>query len=281
MSEPTEADVRKVLSAHGYAFQYAVLRRAEELASQALSMWIFEAAEFPVDGLQNTTHVDFILRAARRSVYLVAECKRADPAWANWCFVKAPYTRRNAYEAELVFQEVTYRPANLVASRHHTKSATLASCHLGFELRTSSQEEGTSGGGSAIRDATSQVLRGVNGLVDQLFPGPATRVQTEGTTFFLPVIFTTAALWVAEGDLSAADLATGRLPEGWGALKNVPWLWFSHNQSPALRHQLPSPVAPGHLELPQALHAEYTRSIAVVGRDGIDTFLRADLPSWL
>ncbi len=252
-----------------------------DVARQALSMWIFEAAEFPVGGVQNTTHIDFILRGARRSVYLVAECKRADPARANWCFVKAPYTRRSAYETELVFQEVSYRPAHLVASRHHTNSATLASCPLGFELRTSLQGDSTSGGGSAIKDATFQVLRGVNGLVDELFPGPATQVKAEGATLFLPVIFTTAALWIAEGDLSAADLATGLLPQGWGAPKNVPWLWFSHNQSPALRHQLPLSVAPDHLELPQALHAEYTRSIAVVGRDGIDTFLRTDLPSWL
>ena len=281
MTEPTEADARKVLSGHGHAFQYAVLRRAEEFSQRAHSTWVFEAAEFPVGGPQNTIHIDFILRARHRSVYLVAECKRADPARANWCFVKAPFTRRNAYENELVFQEVAYRPANIVYSRPCTKTASLASCHLGFELRTSSHGEGTSGGGSAIKDATTQVLRAVNGLVDHLFPGSATPVREEGSTLFMPVILTTARLWVVDGDLSTADLATGRLPEDWGSLKSVEWLWFSHNQSPALRHQLPSPTTTGGFDISSALHAEYTRSIAVVGREGIDAFLQADLVSWL
>ncbi len=184
MPEPTPADVRKVLSSHGYAFQYAVLRRAEELSRQNRSSWVFEAAEFPVGELQNTIHIDFILRARERSVYLVAECKRVDPARASWCFAKAPYTRRNAYENELVFQEVGYLPTGSSFSCPRTKKASLASCHLGFELRTSSKGDGTTRGGSAINDATTQVLRAVNGLVNHLFQGPLTAVEEEGKNLF-------------------------------------------------------------------------------------------------
>jgi hypothetical protein len=95
------------------------------------------------------------------------------------------------------------------------------------------------------------------------------------------VIFTTARLWVTEGDLTEADLASGRLPEDWGVLKSVPWLWFSHNQSPALRHQVPSANAPDGFELSRTLQTEYIRTIAVVGRQGIDEFLLADLVTWL
>ena len=84
--------------------------------------------------------------------------------------------------------------------------------------------------------------------------------------------------------MSAADLATGRLPEDWGTLKKVEYLWFNHNQSPALRHQLPfsETSAPGGaFDLSRTLHAEYTRSIYIVGCNGIDSFFKAGLVEWL
>jgi hypothetical protein len=280
MTEPTLNDVRKVVGAHGHGFQYAVLRRAEELSTQGLSNWVFEAAEFPVGNPDNPIHVDFVLRDARATVYLVVECKRADPARANWCFLKAPYTRRNAYEREVVFQEVHYEADTLVAARPRTASASVESTHLGLELRAGGKGDGVTTG-SAIKDATAQVLRGANGLLDHLFPGQRmARGQKGNSVVFVPVIFTTARLWVAKGDLSAADLTTGLLPEEWGALTSMPWLWYTHNQSPALRHRLPS-SSPTAVALSAALHAEYSRTIAVVSPGGIDAFLCADLVSWL
>lgn len=279
MTEPTITDVRKVLGAHGYGFQYAVLRRAEELATERRSKWVFEAAEFPVGTAESPAHIDFILRNARSTVYLVGECKRADPAHANWCFLKAPYIRRNSSEAELVFQEVVYQADTLVVAQPRTRQASLESTHLAFELRTGAKGEG-SGGRSAINDATAQVLRGSNGLLDHLFQEQRVYRGDRHNAVFVPVIFTTARLWVAKGDLSAADLATGRLSEDWGELISVPWLWYTYNQSPALRHKLPS-ASQGQLSLSETLHAEYSRTIAIVGSEGIDKFLSADLISWL
>lgn len=212
-------------------------------------------------------------------MYLVGECKRADPAHANWCFLKAPYTRRNSSEAELVFQEVVYQAETLVTARPRTKHALLESTHLGFELRTGAKGEG-SGGRSAINDATTQVLRGSNGLLDHLFPEQRAYRGDRRNVVFVPVIFTTARLWVAKGDLSVADLTTGRLSEDWGELISVPWLWYTYNQSAALRHKLPS-ASQGQLSLSESLHAEYARTIAIVGSDGIDKFLSADLILWL
>ena len=134
MIDLTPAGVRKYLNAHGHAFQYAVIRRCYELTQNGRSEWTFVAAEVPV-GLQNTIHIDFVLRSRDTRVYLVAECKRADPARANWCFVKAPYTRRNARGNELVFQEVEYGQRETV-SKPREVAAGIENCHLGFELRT-------------------------------------------------------------------------------------------------------------------------------------------------
>ncbi len=280
MTDPTLHDVRKLIGAHGHGFQYAVVRRAKELAEEGVSYWVFEAAEFPVGAADNPIHVDFVLGNLRATVYLVVECKRADPARANWCFLRAPYTRRNARESELVFQEVRYEADTLVVPRPRTVHASIDSTHLGLELRAGAKGEGVVTG-SAIKDATAQVLRGMNGLLDHLFPNQRPARGQKGTTVvFVPVIFTTARLWVAKGDLSTADLKTGMLPEAWGSVTSVPWLWYTHNQSPALRHRLPSP-GPAAVEISSALHAEFSRTIAVVGPDGIDPFLQADLVEWL
>jgi len=99
MAEPTLNDIRKVLGSHGHAFQYAVLRRAQELFDKGRSTWVFDVAEFPVEGTDKPIHIDFILSNRSNNVYLVIECKRVDPAVGNWCFLKLPYTRRDADEA--------------------------------------------------------------------------------------------------------------------------------------------------------------------------------------
>src|SRR4030043_1645904 len=90
----------KTLNRHGYGFQYSVLKKAKQLFEDGRSPWIFEPSEFPVSVQGRDVHIDFILRWYRKGmtlaeysipVYLVAECKRADPALKYWCFARAPY----------------------------------------------------------------------------------------------------------------------------------------------------------------------------------------------
>ena len=274
MSGPTRDDARKLLDTHGYSFQYAVIRRAEELCAQQRSKWVFEAAEFPVTGSHSQdARADFILRAFDQSVYLVAECKRANPALSNWCFIRAPYTRRNAAEDDLVFQEVPYRLA-MVRSPQVITLASGESCHVGLELRSSEKGDANGRVGQAIEDAAAQVLRGSNGLIDHIFGG-GWAPQEPGSTVFVPAIFTTAQLWIVEGDMAEADLRTGKLPTEWGSIRPTKWLWFNYNQSRSLRHHLG--LAENNSNLAIAVLAEYTRSIAIIGPDGVDVFLRGNL----
>jgi len=86
----------KVLNRHGYGFQFSILRKADELIKQRKCVWELEACEFPVEVQGAGTRIDFVRsRPPRRRnttfLYLVAECKRANPALSRWCFVKAPY----------------------------------------------------------------------------------------------------------------------------------------------------------------------------------------------
>jgi hypothetical protein len=93
-SEQFTQSFAKVLNRHGYGFQFSVLKKADELRKQGRSMWRLEACEFPVEVQGAGTRVDFVLErgdhgSRRRPLYMLAECKRANPALSNWCFVRA------------------------------------------------------------------------------------------------------------------------------------------------------------------------------------------------
>ena len=72
--------LRKVLNRHGYGFHYSVLQRIGGLRR---SGWRFEVAEMPVEVQGMSTRIDFILRRFNTHLYLLAECKRVNPALSN------------------------------------------------------------------------------------------------------------------------------------------------------------------------------------------------------
>jgi hypothetical protein len=99
-----ENSVHKVfeetLNTHGYSFQYAVVELIEQLRIQSKSYWYFERAEVPVDVRGPGTRIDFVLSrlstpyGQKASQYqILAECKRTNPVYSDWCFVRAPYVK--------------------------------------------------------------------------------------------------------------------------------------------------------------------------------------------
>ena len=282
--QPVEPDrispgLRKVLNSHGHGFHYAILRRAHELERAQRASWIFDGAEFPVVAGGSTTHVDFILRSRSRRTYLVAECKRADPAKARWCFARAPYTWRNPIKGEVIFDQFVYRPANLLAQEPCIAYTDRGIYHLGLELKTDVPGEGLAQSGQAINQAVSQVLRATAGLINHRFERSRRSFPTEGVVRFIPVVFTSAEVLVTDVDLGSADLATGDLAEEAVKAQATDWIWFNHNRSPALRADLEWANLSG--DLAHELRLEFARSIAIVGPEGIDKFLTTSLESWL
>src|SRR5215216_1578143 len=110
-------NLRKVLNTHGHGFHYAVVRQAEKLFKSDRSVWTLDAAEFPVVGGGQVTHIDFILRTRSSNTVLVGECKRADPARAWWCFARSPYTWRNSSSGEVAFDELSYSQGKTVIQK--------------------------------------------------------------------------------------------------------------------------------------------------------------------
>jgi hypothetical protein len=60
----------------------------------------------PVSVGGKDTHVDFVLRT--HEAFLVAECKRANPALANWCFARAPYIARRERASEVRLEQLRW-----------------------------------------------------------------------------------------------------------------------------------------------------------------------------
>jgi hypothetical protein len=285
-SQQISASLRKVLNSHGHGFHYAVVRRAEELLTSQQSTWVFEGVEFPVTTGGYVTHVDFILRSRSGRTLMIAECKRADPSKALWCFAKAPYTWRNANPGELAFDELEVHANKQMVRRAHFAYAQQTAFQLGFELRTGQPGDGL-GQSRAISEAITQVLRGKTGSINHLCESVRTadhgslRIESSKRIRFIPVIFTTAQIWVTDVDLRGADLSTGDLANEVQA-QAADWIWFTHNQTSNLRPEFYWQQERSALDgFSYDLRREFARSIAIVSPSGLDDFLCFDFEEWL
>src|SRR5262249_43513149 len=162
---------QEALDRHGFSFQYAVIKRAEELrrSSPPHSTWDFQASEFPVEIHGTPIHIDFLLdkRRSNCNLVMVCECKRSNPALSNWCFGKVRYGRRANKPNELIAERVERRDTGLVMDPD-VWTYLEDVYYLGLEVRTGDKGDNGGTGRGAIEQALSQVFRGVNGLVELL-----------------------------------------------------------------------------------------------------------------
>lgn len=242
--------------------------------------WRFLMSEFPVES-EKGTRVDFVLeRQAReggyKRLFLVAECKRANPATSNWCFVKSPYPHRAVWgSTEYVHLECVKNTSVTGTSRGALTAGVKANAdhpvyHLAFALRTQEKgdEDGKVNRQSEVEDAVGQALRGANGFVMHFDRRPHL-LGDEEQVGILPVIFTTANLYTSDVKLDEADLATGKV--GGGSLTRAAWVMFQYAMSPGLKHAAVSGSAAR--DLVELYQAEYIRTVPVVSVEGILDFM--------
>lgn len=269
------AALSNILDTHGYGFQYAVLAAAERLFKPGGgSPWRHPVAEFPVEINDAHSHIDIILEHYRRPLMMVGECKRANPALRNWCFLRAPFKEASSL-SEYVFAEAlewpqTGDPVCRVRALFHSQNVY----HLGIEVKSNEKGNPCDKGRGAIEEAAGQVMRGVNGLIRFLRHSAKSNEERKSIQI-LPVIFTTARLWVTQANLAASELRTGKLDLSAFPVEEKPWVFLHYPQSPGLKHSLPI-VSDGSFDdvLTEALYTEYIRPIGVVTASGIEDFFR-------
>lgn len=277
MVEPSqEQDIasafRKALNGHGYGFQYAVLKRVEALLSQG-SPWIPIVPEFPVEVNGHSTRIDFLLTSSSRRRYLVCECKRANPALANWCFARAGWIPHNDLDGFSYAESLSRSPMGVTRTTvvRHLHSERIY--QVAREVRTGEKGDSEGKARDEIEAAATQVCRGLNGIIDSFAQRDALFGRKQEVSFF-PVIFTTANLFTTQTPLTSADLATGAMQPPL-EVAETDWVWYDYPQSPSLKHSVATEDSKDDLR--EVLYHEFVRRIAVVGVNGIDSFLRSSM----
>ncbi len=281
MNDELRKKLVHAINIHGHAFHYAVLKTAEKLFEEKTSPWVFEVAEFPVLNKSIPLHIDIILRNKNEQSSLIAECKRSDPAISNWCFIKAPYVSRGTSSGrERIVRELVFkrRDSSIVETGLQWISRSSEIYRLSFELKSNAKGEGYKGRGQ-INGAITQVLRGLNGMIEfavnELKKGNHAlfKEDSKGMMYasYLPVIFTTAKLWVCDCDISEADIESGKVNLDEAKLEERKWLFYQYAQSPDLKY--PYSIAGLDSDMSQVLYLDYTRTIPIVTAEGIKDFL--------
>lgn len=267
------------LNEHGYSFHYAVLERAGALFADGRSRFVFDRAEVPVEPRGKETRIDGVLKDTatifgdryRISVVQIAiETKRVNPAWSSWCFARAPYVRRGSGSEGFHVDRLERQAADglFVLSARYLDNLRSA-YHVGFEAKTKATGDQCPKGGT-IEDSIAQVLRGIAGLADLYASDPATFSHVQRVTL-IPVVVTTAALWVTDAKLESADLVSGELPVGSVAFRRVSSVALQYHRSPSLTPGRPQ-RKPAN-ELSDLIDREYSRTVHIVNVEGMEVLL--------
>lgn len=275
ITEQIKSQLSKQLNQHGYGFQYSVLELAMSLSAQRGSRWIFEAAEFPAEVQGSGTRIDFILRLGETRTFMLAECKRADPKFNNWCFLKAPYVRRNRDREHCFVEHVKRNPQNICITTIQQLDDVVGIDNKAYgvgRVVKSPDTKGQSGKSEldAIEQAATQICRGLNGLVELV--SKKLDLISQPTTF-IPVIFTTAKLYACEYNLSLANLEDGKVDLSEHELSEQDWIYYQYHLSPGIKHSAHTDKHTGKFS--ELLDYEYIRTIPIVTATGIAGFLKS------
>lgn len=272
--EKVKQRFEKALNSQGYGFQYSVLKIVRNVFNNG-SLWYPEVSEFPVvQGQGPGTRIDFILRHRDKpNLYLLAECKRVNPAYSDWCFVRSSFIheRRDPKFDELFLEFVQYDSHQHFTSNAKASFPLTNAYHIGLEVKSDRKGDTSGVTGKAIEDAATQLCRGLNGMVEFFSRNPKF-LGNNSNAIILPVIFTTAKIWSSDIDLSTANLETGELDFDGSNFIAESWIAYQYHQSPLLKHSLLSKQV--LKPLGEFMDTEYVRSIPIVSSEGIKEFLK-------
>ena len=297
MNEQENSDVgerfRRTLNRHGHSFQYTVVKRALDLNRERRSEWEYLDSEFPVIVNNKSTRIDFIFCKARPTIFLIAECKRVNPAYSDWCFANSSYARDDSSLNEAIFQYAWLRPPDrqapftnidIPAASERFETGIQSNrghpdiFHIGRAVRSEKKGDSNGRNSDEIEEASGQVCKGLNGMIEY-FQQYRSTFPNNSKVYFLPAIFTTARIWTTTVDLASANIENGELSPGSVSVIERPWVWYQYHVSPDLQHSAPRDRKErSPFDISEILNQEFARTIAIVGVKGIEDFLHRGFP---
>ena len=273
------------LNEQGYLFQEAcehALKKNEEATG-----WEVKASEYPVSLEGQDTKVDIVLRSKIPSspeLYALVECKRADPSYVYWLFGAPGLPCGEALCSTLGFEcretrsDRPYQASRLLTQLHFKVLTYEAKSWL--EARKGSGKRGSTP--QNIENAFGQVLKGVAGFAQEQLD-QRRKSCTLFKTFFIPIVVTTASLYVAYYELRNIDLSMGKIskdkvlfgPQGQPA-EEEPWVLVDYGVG---ENVAPKPIPESYHGVdPTELQKHKIRSIFVVNSKSlVDFFSRLRL----
>ncbi len=257
----------QALNKHGYGFQYKVLYEIRKLAESGKTQWWPYVSEFPVEVQGSNTRVDFILRYSNKPLLILAECKRVNPALANWCFAKADI-ENSSRSNDLFLESLTMHTGALYTEiKRITDSDRIFNIAVEGKTNEKGEKEGNSRG--IIEEASTQLCRGMNGLI-KYFKENNSLMEEKNTWYFWPVIFTTANLFFTRKDFGSVNINDGLLALDAKEIEKVNWLHYHYHQSKGIKHEIPSKAQSSDLR--SDIYVKYIRNITVINQLGIEEY---------
>jgi hypothetical protein len=294
ISRDLETEFGDAINSHGYGFQAAVIKKCRDLHNAGRSQWSFQVMELPV--AHKDTRIDLVLQYDK--TFLVGECKRANPEMKSWCFAKTPFMRTYSQNDIFIERLLVHLTNEMDETGYQKNEPMIEAMKWGYSkdiygiaiegkvepVRSKGKDAKACGTGQSnqkkrkwnnetIESAATQVSSALTGLSLFLTRNRSLAGGWHGLHgLFLPVIFTTAELYVSDVDLASADIQTGNVQAI--KLNKVPWLWFDYPVSVGMQTGLPRMRTGTRADtLGGILETEYLRTIAVVNADGIEKFL--------
>jgi hypothetical protein len=262
----------KALTIHGYGLQNFLLKEANRLYNDKRSRWVPRTPEFPIQVQGFDSRIDLILKHMTRPLYMVCECKRANPARSNWCFARSPRPRalpNEPYESGI---EVLVNNEGGCRTALERLGNSDRKFQIAIDVRSKEIGDTFGEGKGAIESAATQVCRGLNGLIEFFHSRRREGFLGVGEAVgFVPAIITSARIYATEAEAMMVDSSAAEVAKLDPPLTLREWLWYEYPQSPGIKHSVPNPHK--KTDLHDIAQQEFIRDIGIVNSAHIAEFL--------
>lgn len=269
------------LNEQGYLFQEACEHTLKD--AEGTTKWEVRASEYPVSLQGNDTKIDIVLRSNTSSspeLYALVECKRADPSYVHWVF-GAPGLPNGEALCSTVGRECNQARSdqpyqiNPVLKHLHFRVWTYDAKNW-LETKAKRGSDGHTSSPQNIENAFRQILTGIGGFAREQVE-QRRKTRSVFSVFFVPIVITTASLYVAHYEPKDIDISNGKISKEkvlFGAYgqpaEEVEWVLVDYG---AGENVDPNPIPESYHGVdPAELQKHKIRSIFVVNSKAIQDF---------
>jgi len=270
-------EITKAINRHGYALQYASLNKFKELFIRKSTKWQFVASEFPVNLINSglDTRIDYILKNKDFPVYIIIECKRVNPAFSNWGFIKVPFVHRKYSRDKFIIDSLNKKNDSIkINAQQSIIFYDDYFFNIGLEFKSNNRGD-SFGSKDSIEKASTQVCKGSNGFIETLYKNIGLLINGSSPKstklIIIPIIITTANLFSINVNLTDANIENGNVTQDQVKIKEINYVYYQYHQSEGIRQGYINEIN-DYPDIPKVFEQKYIRTIPIVSSKNIEIF---------